>query len=81
MTDKNEMIDYFERKNKGFLKKQKFRLKNKLGWLGVPQVIPYRGFGSYSSGEASITGALYEDKGLEKPEGKNSSRENILAMR
>lgn len=80
MTDEKQMIDYFERKNKGFLKKQKFRLKHKLGWLGVPQVVPYRGFGSHSSGEAIITGALYEDKGLEKPEGKNSSRENILAM-
>ena len=80
MTDKNEMIDYFERKNNGFLKKLKFRLKHKLGWLGVPQVVPYRGFGSYASGEVSVIGALYEDKGLEKPEGKNSSRENILAM-
>ncbi|WP_319592345.1 phosphatase domain-containing protein [uncultured Draconibacterium sp.] len=80
MTDNNEMIDYFERKNSGFLKMQKFRLKNKLGWLGVPKVIPYRGFGSYASGEINIAGALYEDKGLEKPEGKNSSRENILAM-
>ena len=80
MTDKNEMIDYFERKNNGFLKKLKFRLKHKLGWLGVPQVVLYRGFGSYASGEVSVIGALYEDKGLEKPEGKNSSRENILAM-
>lgn len=80
MTDEKQMIDYFDRKNKGFLKKHKFRLKNKLGWLGVPQIIPYRGFGSHASGEVSITGALYEDKGLEKPEGKNSPRENILAM-
>lgn len=80
MTDEKEMIDYFERKNSGFLKRQKFRLKHKLGWLGVPKVIPYRGFGSYTSGEINIAGALYEDKGLEKPEGKNPSRENILAM-
>ncbi|QIA09312.1 App1 family protein [Draconibacterium halophilum] len=80
MTDENRMIDYFERKNKGFLKKLKFRLKNKLGWLGVPQVIPYRGFGSHSSGEVNITGGLYEDKGMEKPEGKNSLLENILTM-
>lgn len=80
MTDEKQMIDYFERKNSGFLKRQKFWLKHKLGWLGIPKVILYRGFGSCSSGEIHISGALYEDKGLEKPEGKNSSRENILAM-
>ena len=78
MSIGNKTLHYLERKNKGFYRKIKFRLKNKLGWLGVPKLIPYRGFGSAE--KVFITGYLTEDKGLEKPEASNSNWENILAM-
>ena len=80
MTDETQKLDYFERKSRGFFKKLKVRLKHKLGWLGVPQIIPYCGYGSVSAGEAFVVGSLTEDKGLEKPVGKNAPQENILAM-
>ena len=73
-----ETLKYLERKNKGFYRKIKLRLKHQFGWLGVPKLIPYRGFGS--AGEVFITGYLTEDKGLEKPENHQSTWENILAM-
>ncbi|QGY47669.1 DUF2183 domain-containing protein [Maribellus comscasis] len=80
MTEDLQTLDYFERKSKGFFRKQKVRIKHKLGWLGVPEIIPCRGFASYAAGQAFIAGALTEDKGLEKLDGKNTLGENILAM-
>ncbi|MBN2636709.1 MAG: DUF2183 domain-containing protein [Prolixibacteraceae bacterium] len=80
MTKNTQTIDYFERKSRGIFRKLKIRLKYRLGWLGVPQIVPFRGFGSTLSGEAYIEGSLTEDKGLEKPEENNSLKENILAM-
>ena len=75
-----QTFDFFDRKSKGFFRKQKVRFKHKLGWLGVPKVIAYRGFGSHTSRKAFVAGSLMEDKGLEKPEDDNSLKENLLAM-
>ncbi|WP_340113288.1 App1 family protein [Maribellus mangrovi] len=72
--------DYFERKRKGPLKRQKVWLKHRLGWLGIPRLVPYRGFGSYFTNKAYINGMLTEDKGLEKPDEKQSILENFLSM-
>lgn len=72
--------DYFERKRKGPLKQQKVWLKHRFGWLGIPQIVPYRGFGSYFTKKAYIIGMLAEDKGLEKPDERQSTLENILSM-
>lgn len=80
MTKELQKLDYFERKSKGFFRKRKVKLKHRFGWLGIPQVIAYRGFGSHASGNVFITGALTEDKGLEKPDDSNSLKENLLAM-
>jgi phosphatidate phosphatase APP1 len=71
-------LQYLEKKNKSLYRKIKLGIKHKFGWLGVPKIIPYRGFGSAEN--VFITGYLTEDKGLEKPEENNSTWENILAM-
>ncbi len=80
MKESGETLNYFLQKNKSFTKKLKLKLKQKLGWLGYPLVIPYRGFGSYSTQKAFVTGALVEDQGLKKPDEKQSLWENISAM-
>jgi len=80
MNEKIQINNYFERKRKGLLKRQKVRLKHQLGWLGVPQLIPYRGFGSQATKKVHVSGSLSEDKGLEKPKEKQSLFRNILSM-
>lgn len=79
MTKKNTTPAYFNRSSKNPFKKLMLKLKHRLGWLGVPSIMPFRGFGSYETGEVFITGMLSEDKGLEKPETSNSSWQNLLA--
>jgi len=80
MANNEQNHDYFERKGKGLFKRQKVRLKHKLGWLGIPQLTPFRGFGSFSTQRVFISGSLAEDKGLEKPKEKQSLFANILSM-
>lgn len=53
------------KKARNFLSKARIYIKIKLGWLGVPRVIPFLGF---SNGTNSfITGAVLEDNGISKP--------------
>lgn len=80
MKEQVQTHDYFERKSKGLFKRQKVKLKHRLGWLGIPQVIPYRGFGALASQRVFVNGLLSEDKGLEKPLHKNSWFRNFLSM-
>lgn len=79
MTKKDTDPAYFNRSSKNPLKKIILKIKHRLGWLGVPSIMPFRGFGSHQSGQAYITGMLSEDKGLEKPEEENSPWQNLLA--
>jgi phosphatidate phosphatase APP1 len=72
--------NYFERKRRGPFRRQKIWIKHRLGWLGIPQIVPYRGFGSHSVKKAYINGMLAEDKGLEKPSESQSILENFLSM-
>lgn len=53
-------------------------LKKKLGWLGQPILISYRGFGN--AREFYIKGRVIEDSGLAQPEEDNSIWQNMLAM-
>jgi phosphatidate phosphatase APP1 len=80
MNNSEKTLNYFEKKNKGVFKKLKVKLKHRMGWLGIPRLVPYRGFGSHNTKKVFITGVLTEDKGLEKPGNKNSAWGNILAM-
>lgn len=80
MIKESQKNSYFERKSKGLFRRQKVKLKHWLGWLGVPQLIPYRGFGSCSSKNVFVYGMLTENKGLEKPKSKQSAFENIVSM-
>jgi phosphatidate phosphatase APP1 len=56
----------------------KVYLKQKAGWLGVPKILPYRGFGDTT--HVYIKGMVIEDKGLSKPADKQKVWKNILAM-
>jgi phosphatidate phosphatase APP1 len=53
-------------------------IKRKLGWLGVPTIVPYTAFGD--SEKVLITGAVVEDKGIARPEPGQSMWKNILTM-
>jgi phosphatidate phosphatase APP1 len=66
----------FSRIRKPF-KRIKVYLKQKAGWLDVPKILPYRGFGNKS--EVYINGMVIEDKGLTKPQDKQKVWKNILA--
>ncbi|MBA3900704.1 MAG: hypothetical protein H0X62_10930, partial [Bacteroidetes bacterium] len=59
-------------------RKLKLWLKQKFGWLGVPVIIPYSGYGNHE--KAFFIGCVSEDKGLAKPEQTHSKWENFIAM-
>ena len=52
-------------------------LKQKAGWLDMPRIVPYRGYGSET--DVYIRGMVIEDKGLSKPLDRNRFWHNILA--
>jgi len=79
MTKENTKTAYFNRSSKSPFKKLKIQLKHRLGWLGVPSIMTFRGFGSHQTSEVFITGMLAEDKGLEKPKAENSRWQNFLS--
>jgi phosphatidate phosphatase APP1 len=56
----------------------KLWIKEQTGWLGVPKIIPYRGYGN--NREVIAMGTVTEDKGLSLPEHDDSIWENMLAM-
>ena len=60
------------------LRRAKLWLKRKLGWLGVPVILPYRGYGN--SQKFYVKGRVIEDTGLSQPDVKDSTWHNILAM-
>ena len=69
---------YVLRKARSPFKRFKLWLKHRLGWLGVPIIVPYMGF---SNGrEVFITGSVMEDKGLHKPHEDQSLATNMLSM-
>ena len=65
-------------KVKNPFRKLKLGIKQQLGWLGVPQILPYRGFGNESI--VYFRGCVLEDKGLCTPEVQDSIWDNMLAM-
>lgn len=65
------IINYPFRKLKSFLKR-------KLGWLGHPIILPYRGYGN--SHEFYIRGRIIEDTGLAQPKEEHKIWQNMLAM-
>lgn len=58
-------------------KKLKIYLKQSAGWLGIPKIAVYRGYGNDK--EVFITCRVIEDSGLTKPDSKESGWNNILA--
>lgn len=59
------------------LKRLKIFLKQKAGWLDVPKILPYNGYGNQN--EVFIMGMVIEDKGLTKPEEQQKFWHNVLA--
>jgi len=59
------------------VKRLKVYLKQKAGWLGMPKILPYKGYGNYS--DIFLKGIVIEDKGLAKPKDKQMFWQNILA--
>lgn len=59
-------------------KRLKVYLKQKAGWLGIPKILAYRGFGDNT--DIHIMGMVIEDKGLSKPADRHHVWHNILAM-
>lgn len=66
------------KKVKSPFRKLKLEIKQELGWLGVPQILPYRGFGNENI--VYLRGSVLEDKGLCTPEVKDTIWENMIAM-
>ena len=56
----------------------KLRIKHKLGLLGKPEIIAYRGF--TNGKEVFMSGLITEEKGLQKPENYKTKWQNALAM-
>ena len=52
-------------------------LKQKAGWLDIPKILPYKGYGDATN--IYLKGMVIEDKGLAKPQEKQSIYKNILA--
>jgi len=60
------------------LKALKIGVKRKMGWLGIPLIVPYTAYGNRE--KILITGAVIEDKGLAEPEEGQPLWKNILTM-
>jgi phosphatidate phosphatase APP1 len=56
----------------------KLWLKEKLGWVGIPIIIPYSGYGNTQT--AIFIGCVAEDKGISSPNPQHSKWNNLLAM-
>lgn len=59
-------------------KRLKLYIKQKLGWLDIPKILPYKGYGNNK--ELFINGMVIEDKGLSKPQDRQRFWQNMLAM-
>ena len=59
-------------------KRFKLYIKQKLGWLDIPKILPYKGYGDEN--ELFIQGMVIEDKGLSKPQDRHRFWHNMLAM-
>ncbi|MGF7139159.1 App1 family protein [Roseimarinus sediminis] len=53
-------------------------LKQKAGWLKVPVIVPYHGFGNES--DVYIKGMVMEDKGIQEPHNGHRKWRNVLSM-
>jgi phosphatidate phosphatase APP1 len=69
---------YFKKITTSVYKRIKLFVKYRLGWLGVPVIIPYHGYGN--SKQLLVSGYVTEDKGMAKPDEKHTMWENMLAM-
>lgn len=56
----------------------RFRLKQRTGLLGPPQILPFRGFGNET--HVYLRGKVMEDKGLSSPEDDHNKWQNAKAM-
>ena len=69
---------YFKKITRSAYKRIKLFVKHRLGWLGVPIIVPYHGYGNGK--QLLVSGYVTEDKGIAKPEERHTRWENLLAM-
>ena len=73
-------MKYFKPVYKGIKRPFKFLkifFKQKAGWLDVPKILPYKGYGNET--DVFIEGVVIEDKGLAKPKDNQRFWQNMLA--
>lgn len=56
----------------------KIFIKRRLGWLGIPKIVPYTAYGDQD--KVMITGAVVEDKGIQPPAHDQKVWKNVLNM-
>lgn len=66
------------RKKARLFKRLRIWIKQKIGWLGEPVIIPYAGYGNQE--EIFFIGCVSEDNGLQKPSPINTKWQNFVAM-
>lgn len=74
----NKQLKYILNKTPNPFKTLKVYVKGKLGWLGIPIIMPYAAYANNEN--VFIKGAVIEDKGLAKPDQKQKLWKNILTM-
>ncbi|KOH42737.1 App1 family protein [Sunxiuqinia dokdonensis] len=78
MVKATKTFRYFKKITQSVYKRIKLFVKYRLGWLGVPIIIPYHGYGNGK--QLLVSGYVTEDKGMAKPDEKHTRWENLLAM-
>lgn len=78
MISRKKILKKIFKTVKSPVKKLRILIKSRLGWLGIPAIVAFRGYGNAS--EVIIKGMVTEDKGIQKPKPEQSNWENFLAM-
>lgn len=71
-------VKFIRRRVKNPLRRLNLLVKQKIGWLGNPKILPYIGFGNQEV--IYIRGRIVEDRELAKPDSEKKIWDNISAM-
>jgi len=71
-------VKFVHRRVKSPLRRLNLLVKQKMGWLGNPKILPYIGFGNQDV--IYVRGRIVEDRELAKPDSEKNIWDNISAM-
>ncbi len=71
-------IRYLLKKISNPFRRAKIWVKHRLGWLGVPVIVPFNGY--CSSDDAFVLGMVVEDKSIAKPKKNQKFWTNVMSM-